>query len=934
MAEIAPLRPGDPERLGAYRLTGLLGEGGQGSVYLAEGDGGDRVAIKLLHARFSGDAKARSRFAAELQVARRVSPFCTARILDADVEGDRPYIVSEYIDGPSLSKVLATKGPRSGGDLDRLAIGTMTALAAIHQAGVVHRDFKPANVLVAPDGPRVIDFGIARALDATGTMSSTAVGTPAYMAPEQITGGRIGPQADVWAWGATMVYAASGHAAFGQDSIPAVMHRILNLPPDLGALTEPLRGLVARCLSKDPAARPSSQQVLMQLLVLAGSLPGPAAEAAPEAPAAMLNQGAEAAATDTRLGLAPPDSAYAPGGPQATPQPAQGAFAPPALPQGFPQGAPAGPGPRAPGTPGGAWTPPPAPGRPGNGPVAHPSWQQLPSATSPGGSGGRSRRRGIGVLAAGGGAALVALVVGASVVLTQMNGDENRPPAPQEGGEARLALATPTSTNGEIDPSHAGLGTERFLSKQLFTGLTEVTRDGTSRLRLARSITPDDACRQWKIEIKPGTTFSDGEPVDAEAFARGWARNARSVQANGFLMSGIKGYVAVSGGRSQTFEGVRASGNLLQVELDGADCEFDERLADPVFAPAPKDAGKQDNRSYNLNPIGNGPFKLQSYRANQEAVLVRNERWAFGRTKLDGVRVQLSANPALRISSFAAGSVDWIPVGTDTTRSARTERNLQVRPAMSQRLLIPITTRGPMRDRRARQAVSYALDRKRIGDTAMHGLGRPAIGLVSPAVPGFAESGRCPACERQNTAEARRLAEAAGLGPGTELNIYFRETGTYRVWTQAVAEQLKQVLGWEVTLRAVPIEDYRQFTKEITAKDAEGLIALGWQPDYPSAYTMLQPLLGGDQIATADNGRTNYGGWKDATFDATLARAITTRDEASRTRGMLASEKRALDDMAIIPVLTDMDGALVSDRFTGLGLDPDGDPTVATAARK
>src|ERR671914_1529531 len=196
MPQATPLLPGDPERLGAYELTGRLGEGGQGMVFLGTapaddpGDGGPGVpvAVKLLHARLSTDAKARSRFAAEVAVAQRVAPFCTAPILDADVEGDTPYIVSEYIDGPSLQDVVSRQGPRTGTALHRLAVGTITALTAIHQAGVVHRDLKPSNVLLAADGPRVIDFGIARALDATGTLSSTAIGTPAYMAPEQISG--------------------------------------------------------------------------------------------------------------------------------------------------------------------------------------------------------------------------------------------------------------------------------------------------------------------------------------------------------------------------------------------------------------------------------------------------------------------------------------------------------------------------------------------------------------------------------------------------------------------------------------------------------------------------------------------------------------------------------------------------------------------------
>ena len=219
-----------------------------------------RVAVKLLHAQFSGDTKARARFAGELASAKRVAPFCTAQILDADVEGDTPYLVSEFIEGPSLREVVDSRGPSSGGDLQRLAIGTVTALAAIHEAGIVHRDFKPTNVLLAADGPRVIDFGIARALDAGGTLTSTTVGTPSYMSPEQISGEPAGPPTDVFAWACTMVFAATGSPPFGQDSIPAVMNRILHQEPGLGMLMGPLRDVVVSCLAKfpePPADRPA-----------------------------------------------------------------------------------------------------------------------------------------------------------------------------------------------------------------------------------------------------------------------------------------------------------------------------------------------------------------------------------------------------------------------------------------------------------------------------------------------------------------------------------------------------------------------------------------------------------------------------------------------------------------------------------------------------
>ncbi|KAB2341777.1 bifunctional serine/threonine protein kinase/MFS transporter [Actinomadura rudentiformis] len=287
MAE--PLKPGDPERLGAYDLVGRLGEGGQGVVFEGRGPEGERVAVKLLRAQLSGDPTARSRFVREIEAAERVAGFCTAQVLDADAEGDQPYIVSEFVEGRSLQQLVLEDGPRSGGDLHRLAIGTATALAAIHQAGIVHRDFKPPNVLMGPDGPRVIDFGIARALDGTGTMTSHVVGTPAYMAPEQVAGAALGPHTDVFAWGATLVFAATGRTPFGSDTIPAVMHRILHGEPDLSALPAPLAGLVAACLNKNPAYRPTSAQLVFSLLGHQGAAPAVAGTTAVEP---FLEQGA------------------------------------------------------------------------------------------------------------------------------------------------------------------------------------------------------------------------------------------------------------------------------------------------------------------------------------------------------------------------------------------------------------------------------------------------------------------------------------------------------------------------------------------------------------------------------------------------------------------------------------------------------------------
>ncbi|WP_412516712.1 serine/threonine protein kinase [Actinomadura madurae] len=276
MPETEPLTPDDPTAVGPYRLSGRLGMGGQGVVYLGHGADGVPVAVKVLRAELAAEPRVRERFTKEIAAARRVDPFCIAQVLDASLDDRRPYIVTEYVEGPSLQQALQQAGPRDGAALRRLAVATATALAAIHEAGVVHRDFKPSNVLLGPDGPRVIDFGIARDVESPLTVTSSIIGTPAYMAPEQFAGDPAGPPADVFAWGSVIACASTGRPPFGADTFPAIMHRVLQGEPDLGDMPEPLRATVTACLAKDPARRPAMQAVLLRLLGAQTQATGPA----------------------------------------------------------------------------------------------------------------------------------------------------------------------------------------------------------------------------------------------------------------------------------------------------------------------------------------------------------------------------------------------------------------------------------------------------------------------------------------------------------------------------------------------------------------------------------------------------------------------------------------------------------------------------------
>jgi serine/threonine protein kinase len=261
---VRELQPGDPQAIGPYRLVGQLGQGGMGRVYLAVSPGGRPVAVKAIRAELAADPQFRTRFGREVAAARRVSGVFTAQVVDADVDGPVAWMATAYVPGPSLAEAVESHGPLPEASLLALAAGLAESLSAIHAAGVVHRDLKPSNVLLAEDGPRVIDFGISRAAAEVTALTQTGlvIGSPGFMSPEQAMGNEVGPPSDIFNLGAVLVFAATGEGPFGTGTTAALLYRVAHGTPNLDRVPPAVRPLIEHCLAKDPGQRPTAGGLL------------------------------------------------------------------------------------------------------------------------------------------------------------------------------------------------------------------------------------------------------------------------------------------------------------------------------------------------------------------------------------------------------------------------------------------------------------------------------------------------------------------------------------------------------------------------------------------------------------------------------------------------------------------------------------------------
>ena len=334
------LRREDPRVVGSFRLHRRLGAGGMGVVYLGSDKKGQRVALKVIRPDLAEDQEFRSRFAREVSAARRIRGGCTARLVAADLEAERPWFATQYVPGPSLHDKVADEGPLGAAEVAAVGAALSEGLVAVHEAGVVHRDLKPSNILLSPKGPRIIDFGIAWATGAsTLTHVGTAVGSPGFLAPEQVRGAAVTPATDVFSLGATLAYTSMGDSPFGHGSSEVMLYRVVHEEAQLHGVPDALAPLVRACLAKDPAERPSTLQLSLRLKEIAAREAQGLGDVRPPAP-----RSAEADRLTGRLADTYPEQQRAQRRPQGTPPP-RGA----AVPRG--NGPSRGPGPARDGIP-------------------------------------------------------------------------------------------------------------------------------------------------------------------------------------------------------------------------------------------------------------------------------------------------------------------------------------------------------------------------------------------------------------------------------------------------------------------------------------------------------------------------------------------------------------------------------------------------------
>lgn len=541
-------------------------------------------------------------------------------------------------------------------------------------------------------------------------------------------------------------------------------------------------------------------------------------------------------------------------------------------------------------------------------------------------------------------AALALLLIGCGGGSSKKSSSATTSPGGKQGGVFRLGIVEPTA----IDPYNSQESEGLLVTKQVFTGLVEID-NATSEIKpgVAEKWEKNADCTQWTFHLRPGTTFSNGDPVDANAFIRGMTRAAKQAAASdvAYHMAGIAGYADIHGtgaanskATATTFSGLSAPDpNTLAVKLSAPDCEFDKKTLQPVMSPVPASAGEANNKTFNEMPIGNGPFKMKEpWHHDQSITLVRNDGYFGTKALLDEVDLTIQpGQDALQAEykGLQSGQYDYARLPPELIPQAKSQYDPKGgflhKLSYGINYLLVNVVNPPLNKAEARKAVSLAIDRQAIIDGVFKGLQTKATSIIPPPLKAYYSPNVCDTCDKPDAAKAKQMAAESGLVPGTKVNLAFNTGGGHEAWVQAVQQQLQQTLGLKVDTQPMP---FAQLLTQEKADNASGLFRAAWSADYPSAENFLFPLLSQQSLPPGDN----RGRYVNKTFDDLLTQARQAPDEAQRASIIKQAEKVAIgDDLALIPMwYRDQYRAFDSTKWTGVDLDFFENATLSTIGLK
>ena len=899
----AQLLPGDPARVGRYRLTARLGAGGMGVVYLGAAKDGSPVAVKVLRPELAENPEFRARFSREVATLTRVKGMCTVKVIEADTQAQRPFLVTEYIDGPSLADYIEEQGALGPEMLYGLATGLAEALAAIHAVGVIHRDLKPSNVLLTGGGPKVIDFGIAQAGDATVlTGTGMTVGSIGFMAPEQIMGQAV-PASDIFSWAVTIAYAASGTAPFGTGVSAAIFYRIMNTEPDITAVPDSLRPWIEAALAKEPQNRPTADDLLRQLTntstqpggrydtptqtILAQTWRPAAASPLPAIQPAGQGRGRESAPATTDHGIPPVLRPTLPAPSPAHRRPVR-VYAALALAVLV----------AAAGTVTGLLL------------SGHPA--KVPSASG-GSSGGSGASTSTSAAPPGTAAAFNA---GLTAVVN---------PSDHKGGTLVFdAQSTPDS----FDPGNTYLpwvtNFDRLFAMPLFT---YKSCPGSCGLQLVPDLAADPGTvssdgMTWTFHIQSGVKFENGAVATAQDVKYAIERTYdRTVLGNGPTYYQVlltdPNYPGPYKDKSPTgltaIDTPNATTLVFHLQFPFPDLPY--VLAFPSSAPVPPSADK--GADYQLHPLSTGPYMFKSYSQSKQLVLVPNPRWnpatdPNAKQLPSQIVMNLNVNQADIDSGLLSGDIDVDAQGQGVASSA--QARILSSPADKANADNPLngfarfmylnTKVAPLNNVHCREAIEYAANKTAI-QTAWGGSanGQIASTVMPPVVLGYKQFDLYHALSQPDgdMASAKQQLAMCGQPSGFSTNLAYRNDNPQETAAATALQAALARVGIKVTLKGASTADYYQSSAGSTAyvhSHDIGIAAGLWQGDWPNGYGFLDSLTAGNAISPVGN--SNISEENDPVVNNLFVQS-TTVTGAVRTAIWSQVDEQVMKDAAILP---------------------------------